>query len=103
MRMPGFSAEVSLYNRGGQYEYLNTQTDRAGGRAVTPAVTGLIVNGGDFRPDSDTPAPIWQYGPFGQPEPPKPKYQCCELGCRTYVQGNCAGHYCKRWAPIGKC
>lgn len=37
MRMPGFSAEKSLYNRGGQYEHLDKQIDRIDKLAVVPA------------------------------------------------------------------
>lgn len=37
MRMPGFSADASLYNRGGQYEHLYTQKDRIDGMTVVTA------------------------------------------------------------------
>jgi len=37
MRMPGFSAESSLYNHGGLYEHLDTQKDGTDGMTVVPA------------------------------------------------------------------
>ena len=93
MSMPGFSAEVSLYDRSGQYEHLDTQTDRAGRKAVTPAVMGLIVNGEDFRPDSDTPAPIWQHDPFTGSSP--------HIDPHIYDTVCLCMPYCAEYGPFG--
>jgi len=58
MKMPGFRAEASLFNRGGQYEYLDMQMDRTNRTTIIPAETSGMVNISDKSSISDTPLPL---------------------------------------------
>ncbi len=87
MRMPGFSAEGSLYNRSDLYKYLDNQIYGTDRRTLVPAISSAYTDPGIIGPIV---GPLHMYErDRGFPWPP---LQMDDILCRGPDGHNCCGY-----------
>jgi len=85
MRMPGFSAEASLYNRSRQWEHLDSQMRGTGRRTVVPALDLSDIHIGT------TPLQTTNVGPLSRYKFPPLKI------CPRYPVNGCCMYSAPEW------